>query len=925
MKPINVNQKKAINTIKGPVLIIAGPGTGKTYTLVERVAHMVGDLKIEPSSILISTFTNKAARELLDRLSIKFKDLGVNKDINDMYLGNFHGICRKILDDNIEYTSLKKGFSIIDDIEAKYLIYRNLDNFKKIPGYYDLIRDRDVYRISKLIKTVFEEGILHKKSNNPKSQTVFDIVSLYEKILISKNRIDFSGQLYYTYKLLYENKHIRDFYKKKIRYILIDEYQDTNSIQEKIIFSILNDEENICVVGDDDQGLYRFRGATVRNILHFQSRLKRKAEFIELDINYRSKKEIVEFYSSFIRGVDYFYDIEKYRFKKHLKADNDDDRKCVFRLESKTEEDFRNSIIDLIVSLKNADKIDSYNQVAILVSSVNDSRIMKIQTSLRKKGIGVYTPRNSKLINKTEAKLVIGALFSVFKVFLEKRKIQLSYDSYKFLGICHNEIYNYEQKDLKLAYFISQMSKYIMSDNFNLSLLDILYRFFKYNPFKPIFENKDKEQVQKNISRMLELIVNFCQIENLYFINPKNIEWFCKVFFDSFIGFIQKENVPEFEEDTVIPADDEISLLTIHASKGMEYPVVIMASLWDRPYKTYQTQFDKFLDDFSKAYGKKVFEPSDYIEILDFYRKYYTGFSRAEDLLILAGIKNDDESMIGIEIEYFFENSPIFTDDSLNQLTKMPSKDKLIKNVYSYTQDIVQYNFCPRAYKFFRKLKFIKNMSFGMVYGSIVHESIEFINKSVINSKKLSEEIIFNQLREIAKNKFLQGATFISKKLVEQASEEVVRYFNHISQFEKIIDSELAISLALDDYIITGNVDMIFGNDDSIKIIDFKTGTNPKKAGKEDLLYQYISQLHLYANLYEKTKNQNIDRLGLYFTGVNNDENYLEFEVNDDILRENMTHIENTIIAIEQDSEYEKTKDVTRCKTCDLRFMCNRV
>lgn len=925
MKAININQKKAINTVQGPVLIIAGPGTGKTYTLVERVAHMVGDLNIDPSSIMISTFTNKAARELLDRLSIKFKELGVNKDINDMYLGNFHGICRRILEDNIEHTDFKKGFSIIDDVEKKYLIYRNLDSFKKIPGYYNLISNKDVYKIEKIVKTVFEEGILQKQSDDPKIQTVFNIVNLYEKILKSQNKMDFSGQLYYTYKLFYENSDIRNAYKKKIRYILIDEYQDTNSIQEKIIFSILNHEENICVVGDDDQGLYRFRGATVRNILHFQSKLRKKAEFIELDINYRSKKDIVDFYTRFMRGLDYFYDIEKYRFKKHLRANDDHDQKSVFRMESKTEDEYKNSIIDLIHNLKNSNKIDNFNQVAILVSSVNDPRIMKLQTALRNSGIGVYTPRTSKLINKIEAKLIIGALFAVFKPLLDSKKIQLSYDSYQFLGICHNEIYKYEQKDSGLSDFISQMSQYLMSDKVNLSLLDILYRFFRYKPFFSIFEDAGRERMQKNISRMLELIVNFCQIETLYYLNSKNIDWFCKIFFDAFIGFIRKENVPEFEEDTVIPNDDEISLLTIHASKGMEYPVVIMASLWDRPYKTYENQFDKFLDVFTEEYGKKTFEPNIYVEIFDFYRKYYTGFSRAEDLLILVGIKNEDESLVGIELKYFFEHSDSFTDECLADLTKKEAKKKDDKRIYSYTQDVVQYNFCPRAYKFFRKLKFTKTLNFGMVYGSIVHETIEYINKSVINAKVLSEEIIFNQLREIAKNKFLQGATFITKKLVDQAFEEVMRYFNQLSEFDRIIDSELAISLALDDFIITGNVDMIFEKAGSTKIIDFKTGAIPKEADKEDLLHQYVSQLHLYANLYEKTKGQKIDKLGLYFTGLKNLDHYMEFEVKDDILMENMSKITQTISAIEEDEEFEKTVDESKCKNCDLRFLCDRV
>lgn len=272
---INVKQEEAINKIDGPVLIIAGPGTGKTYTLVQRVINMVANLNIDPSQIMISTFTNKASFELIDRLSIKFKELNIHKDVNDMMIGNFHSIARRILDEYIDFTPLKRGYIQIDSVEQNYLINRFLPYFRNIDGYaYVINKNREVKDIAKIINKICEDGILDRKSDNQRYNLYFKIVEMYENILMKYNMIDFSHVLFYTYKLLVEYPEIKQSLRKKINYMMIDEYQDTNIIQEKIIFELLNENQNICVVGDDDQSLYRFRGATVKNILEFGKNLK---------------------------------------------------------------------------------------------------------------------------------------------------------------------------------------------------------------------------------------------------------------------------------------------------------------------------------------------------------------------------------------------------------------------------------------------------------------------------------------------------------------------------------------------------------------------------------------------------------------------------------------------------------------------------
>lgn len=923
-KRINPRQQEAIETVKGPVLIIAGPGTGKTFTLVERVIHLVLDLDIDPSSIMVSTFTNKAARELLDRLSIKFRDENIGKDVNDMLLGNFHSICRKILDKYIAFLGLNKDYRLIDDFEKKYLISRNIECFRRIDGYRGLVMGDEITYITRVIQLVFEEGILLKKSDRKDFQLILDIASQYEKILIENNLLDFSSQLYFTYKIIMENPSVREQLKRQISYIMIDEYQDTNTIQEKIIFSILNDKENICVVGDDDQGLYRFRGASVKNILSFGDRLTRKIRRIDLNINYRSKKSIVDFYSDFMGQLDSLEDIDKYRYKKDLIAFNKDDNQAVFRLGSESEEGFREKIVDLVKDLKEKKLVGAYNEIAILVSSVNDSRILKLSTGLKKEGIGVYTPKTNQLMTRRETKLILGSLYAIFRPYLEKRKIILNYESYIYL----NNIYDYFYKQVKkysdLKDFIEKMQAYILGDGLNISLLDIIYRLIRYDPFKAFLENPKSDKERKNISRLMELIESYSYQTHIYRIYSKNRYDFCLSFFSEFMEFLKDTKIYEFEEDTVIPEEDQVSILTIHSSKGLEYPVVIMASLWDKPYRRYR-RAKTSIDLFAEEYAREEFEPFDQVERLDYYRKYYTGFSRAKKLLVLAGISSGSRASLGIEIEKLYRTLPPIEEIEPNEYSYEKEDQAKEKNIYSYTKDLVQYRYCPRAYYFFRKLKYRKEMSLGQVYGSIVHEGIELVNKKLIEGKKPDLKNLRGLIYGIARLKYRRGAVGLNKSIVEKAFEEVSKYVEFSPHFSHILESELEISLAKDDYILTGNVDMVYEDEKGLNIVDFKTGRNPQENSDPDLLESYLGQISLYAYLFQATKDRKIENIALYFTSKTNKNNYICQKNNENNLTKMISSLESTIKSIENDKIFEKTRDKNKCKNCELRFYCDRI
>ena len=914
----NLKQKDAIQTIDGPILIIAGPGTGKTFTLVERVKYMIRDKNIDPSSILISTFTNKAAFELKDRLSLNFKKENIDKDINDMVVGNFHSICRDINEKYLEYTYLKAGYSQIDDTGQAYLIHRYLRSFQKIPGYSQVINGADhVKDIMNLVNSIREEGIIERSSKNPVANVGLQILNHYEKLLEKYNLIDFSGILFTTYKLLVEHDHIVKEIHEKINYIMIDEYQDTNYVQEQIIFKMLNKNKNLCVVGDDDQSLYRFRGASVRNILEFDKRID-QVKVIKLMQNYRSEDSIIRFYSSFLENLSTQNDeYKKYRYPKLLFSDKLSGENRVVKLYSQNEEEWIEKTCAYMKDLYLQGAINSYNEIAVLFSSVNNPSARKFISHAKKQGIGVYIPKRSTLLSRKEVKEMIGGLYTIFRRYIDRSKVSDPM-TYAFLEREYNLFDKYIQRHADLKNFIEKMSEYLNEEGSRISLHDIYYRLFAYEPFYKYMKNEEKA---KGLSRYLELLDTFSLINQIYYVGKDNLDKFISTFFFNFISFISNRNgIAEFDEETTIPDENSISVLTIHASKGMEYPVVFMGSLWDKPFtnRKYKNNIEKLVDILKEEYTQiNDFEPIELMENLDFHRKYYTGFSRAKDLLVLTGFGNSISPYL---INYFNNLNEVPVKDL--DLEKGPVKNNKVRKSYSYTADIVPYRDSSIKYYYERILKFRQPKTKALFYGSIVHESIEAINNMIIKNQELQKLDSYKLVRDIGAQKYRQGAIDIRKEDIEKAHEEVSRYLDNLKNIGRPLNSELNIFYSTDDYALIGNVDMIFENDGGLHIMDFKTGRPVESHEDDSILKSYINQINLYAYLYEQTKNKGISSVSLYFTDLANNKNIYTYPVDKDLNKKILKGIEKTIKDIENEKFNFKNYDPNKAGL--LKFFLNR-
>ena len=323
---LNIEQRKAVESTEGPLLIIAGAGSGKTRVLVERTLNLLVNKKVAPEKILISTFTDRASKELIGRITKRLDEHNEKINIGNIYIGTLHSIFLRLIDEYIEFSNFKEGYRVLEDMDQDFFIYSKLKYFKELQGYNEFFTGdnfcRNTWERAKKLKywlnKINETGrTLDYIKDDSNERVVFlrDAHKLYENLLIEDNVLDFASIQREIYRMLSTKEEVLREVQEKIEYIMIDEYQDTNIIQEKIIFLIGEKRKNICVVGDDDQGIYRFRGATVRNIIEFPSRFTDvECKTIILNKNYRSHRDIITFCNRWINLINW----RGFRYEKNI-------------------------------------------------------------------------------------------------------------------------------------------------------------------------------------------------------------------------------------------------------------------------------------------------------------------------------------------------------------------------------------------------------------------------------------------------------------------------------------------------------------------------------------------------------------------------------------------------------------------------------
>ncbi|MGL4329871.1 DNA helicase PcrA [uncultured Clostridium sp.] len=566
---LNKEQYEGATTIEGQVLILAGAGSGKTRVLTHRIAHMVEDLNIAPYNILAITFTNKAAKEMKDRVKALIGECAEN-----MWISTFHSTCVRILRREIDKIGYKSSFTIYDSSDQKTLVKECMKAVN--------INDKDISEqeiISKIgkAKDRMQSSRSYKleHESNFRENKIADVYEMYQKRLKENNALDFDDLIFKTVELFKNNPEILEFYQRKFKYIMVDEYQDTNGAQYELVKLLASKYKNICVVGDDDQCIYQWRGADIKNILDFEKDYP-DAKVIKLEQNYRSKGNI-------LNAANVVIVHNANRKSKVLRTEQELGSKIkVYRAYSDSDEgDFvGKQILDI---RKNEDK--KYSDFAILYRTNAQSRIF--EESFRRKGIPYKIVGGTRFYDRKEIKDILAYL----KVLINpqddisiKRIINVPKRSIGDATV--NKVQDFaESFELNMWDALSEVRSIPTLTPRNVSCIE---------PFVQMMENLMILSETTPVSMLIETILedtgymeqlkksneieDKSRIENLKELVSDAVDFEKNSEDKSLSAYLEKVSLVQ-DTDKMEDEDDSVVLMTVHSAKGLEFPVVFMVGM----------------------------------------------------------------------------------------------------------------------------------------------------------------------------------------------------------------------------------------------------------------------------------------------------------------------------------------------------------
>lgn len=945
----NEAQREAINSTNGLVLITAGPGTGKTFTLVKRAVYLIQECGVKPEQIMMATFTEKAAKELITRITNELAKRDISVNVNEMYIGTFHSLCLRIIKENLEFTRLKRNYRLLDTFDQKYLVFRNYYKFKNIDGIDELLSRGGTWKrsdeICNYVNHLSEEMVdveALQKDTNPEIRTLGKILSVYQEILEEGNLIDFSTIQTECFRLLTDNQKILSELQNKLQYLMIDEYQDTNYIQEQIVFLIGAKHHNICVVGDDDQGLYRFRGATIRNILEFPYKFQNEnCKVIPLVVNYRSNSDIVDFYNEWMSttsGANFKFEWDKYRYEKQIVPHEKSSIQspAVVKLFSKDDEDeWHEKILEFIVKLKESGKLSDYNQLAFLFSSVKHQRVTALANFLEKSGINVYSPRSDMFFKRDEIKLAIGCLMLMFPKYVLKFEKQefgfLQAEHYRYYKECivaANEYVTKPENKALLQFMRSHGKAHAgLTGTTDYAYSGLLYKLFMYKPFSDILDTDMSVGVvdirpTRNLALLTQIIGKFEYLHRVDVFNGSYIDKNTELLFNLYLKLLYDGGISEYEDEAEYAPSGCVSFLTIHQSKGMEFPIVFVDSLSNAPRKTYKDLMTEVED---KYFHRPSFEPYEQTKYFDFWRLYYTAFSRAQDLLVLTCDENKRTPS-----QYFrdiYDEVPSVDNAGfdLTEFDFQSVKKVNLKNSFSFTSHITVYETCALQYKFYKELEFMPVRQNAMMFGTLVHETIEDVHRAAIRGEvdQITNDNIASWFESNYNSLVKSEHTYLAEPQRNAALNQVKRYAERMDgKWETVQQAEVDVSLVKEDYIIDGKIDLVKGVDGTVEIVDFKSERKPDMVKMRGRLEHYRRQLQIYAYLIEQRTGQKVSKMHLYYTAEENGNPMITYPYTRTAIDGTVAAFDDTVHKILKKDFNHRCDDAKTCRNCDFRYYC---
>ena len=905
LKDLNPQQKEAVVHNKGPLLIIAGAGTGKTRVITKRIAYLIASGKATSSEILALTFTDKAAAEMEERV-----DVLVPYGCIDIWISTFHAFGERVLRERAIEIGLDPNFKVLTRPEQIIFIkerlfefpldyYRPLGNpdrfVESLVTVFSRARDEDISPEEYL---AYAERLKMRSKKNPEDKGLLEVskkemeIALsykkYQELKLKEGMVDFGDQFYLVLKLFREHPSVLGEYQRQFKYVLVDEFQDTNYAQFELVKLLAKKHRNLTVSADDDQSIYKFRGAAISNVMGFLNTYK-DAKRIVITKNYRSCQPILDCAYRLIRNNDPDRLEVKTGINKRLIGRSKRGKKPK-HLHYDTVSCEADQVARII-----KEKVErgeyNYQDFAILVRSNNDAE--SFLQAMNMQGIPWRFTGNQGLYSREEIRLVA----SFFRI------ISNLSDSISLHYLASSEIYNINMNDLtlcsnystrrnitlyqvfkgidqipelkdiseegksKVKRLVEDIDKFLEASR-NLSTGNVLYEFLNDTGYlKRLTEEgtQESEEKIKNLAKFFEIVKEFSLISE----------------YDRVPVFVQHLDllINSGDEAAVAEADIDVpavNVLTVHKAKGLEFPVVFMVNLVMNKFPWPKRREPIELPD---ELVKDILPSGDFF-IQEERRLFYVGMTRAMNelyftssrdyggkrprrvsLFVLEALglsKTDFEPYKSAALEVIKRHAPR---KKIPKTKSTIDKDKIL-DLSPYKID--DYLTCPLKYKYIHILRVPIVRHHTVIYGEILHNVVAEYFRRKLNNQKVSLDELISYYKNIWTDEGYLSKEHENRRF-ETGIETIKKFYEREEKIDKIPTSiEEDFRIILEDVRISGRWDRVDEDDGQGVIIDYKS-SNINDQKKADKRAKESIQLDIYALAYKYKKGHLPDRVELHF------------------------------------------------------------
>lgn len=970
---LNEEQQQAVKYTDGPLLIVAGAGTGKTTVITEKIAFLLEQKLAKPEEILALTFTEKAAAEMQERI-----DDAIEIGYVDLQVSTFHSFCQRIIESYGMDIGLSNQFKLLTSTSAWLLVQKNFQKFKleyyrplgnpyrhihELLGHFSKCKD-ELISPDDYLKYAEESAVGDNMAIEEKNRLkeIAEAYHIYNQILRDAASLDFGDLIYFANKLFIQRPNILKKYQQKYKYILVDEFQDVNWAQYNLIKLLSSDKSQLTVVGDDDQSIYAFRGASVSNILSFKSDFLSTKEIV-LNQNYRSNQDILDIAYKSIQNnnpdrLELKLNIDKRLKSKKIEKNKKKSKSCVVHIHAETLDKEVEDVVGEIQAIKNSDEAATWDDFAILVRANNHAD--PFINAFEKHGLPYEFIASSGLYRQP----VILDCLNFFKIIENYRDSSAMYRLLKmpFLKIDDHDLqkisFNAKKKATSYYNVMKNAQTFGVSEN-GLStcqtLLNsiaegmqmsrknkpsvVLYNFLEKSGYLA-YLTKEEESGNKDLIRQIYHLKQFFDYLNEY--ESITHEHSLSSFLANFELISDAGDKGSMYQPNDTP--DSINILTIHASKGLEFKYVFIVNLVE----------DRFP---SRRRGEAIEIPPDLIKeklpegdshISEERRLFYVALTRAKERLYLTsasdygGERKKKISRFLNEIGYSAKEPENKSVKLMKVEKKSDEKGKFVfelPKVFSFSQ-IRAYETCPYQYKLAHILKIPTRGSASFSFGQSVHGTLQNFYEKIkeLNSvqqvslfdapqvnKDNSEKIKVPSIEDLLE---MYDKSWIDdwykdeyqKADYYQKGKQILRTFYKSHENNWIIPAELEswFKIKIGDYFLHGRIDRIDRfPDGTLEIIDYKTGTSKEKLSAEDkeqlFIYQIaVEQLATYKQLGKPGK------LTYYY-------------INDDLKtsfigdKEDLEKLQHKLLSTMDDiykKDFTATPSQFACNYCDFKDIC---